>query len=239
MPTEPPPDQVYRQLRKAIVDGVFAPGESLTQVEIANRLGLAGGRVREALPRLEAEGFVVLHPPRGCAVATLESDDIREAFDLRGLLEMELARRAIGRRTMADVSHVLGILAEMTDLACQPSPVNTAQWLALDDDFHNTLLAPARCPHHMRALEDSRGLLETYIRNQIHLRDAPRESLDDHAHLARAFVSGRTEMFVQLTWTHLQHMQTWLLADLERAPRVGAASAASDDPARMLLTRQA
>src|SRR5580692_8644899 len=98
------PEIVYRSVRDAILNGVFTPGQMLRQDEMATRLGVSRSPLREALPRLEAEGIVVLHPRRGYAVASLDLHEIAEAFDLRALLETELSRRSIARRTDADIA---------------------------------------------------------------------------------------------------------------------------------------
>ena len=51
-------DETYTTLRRAILSGVFAPGDRLVQHDVANRLGLSRSPVREALQRLEQEGLV-------------------------------------------------------------------------------------------------------------------------------------------------------------------------------------
>src|SRR5271168_2238460 len=111
------PEAVYRSVRDAILNGVFAPGQMLRQEEVAARLGVSRSPLREALPRLEAEGMVVLHPRRGYAVISLDPTEIAELFDLRILLEAELARHAVERRQPHDVERVRTIVAEMNDPA--------------------------------------------------------------------------------------------------------------------------
>src|SRR5690606_16242608 len=92
--TETLPSIVYKKLRDAILNGIFSPGQMLRQDDVASKLGVSRSPLREALPRLEAEGIVVLHPRRGYAVASLDPEQITEVFDLRCLLETELARRS-------------------------------------------------------------------------------------------------------------------------------------------------
>src|ERR1700678_483212 len=91
-PNVPLPHQVYHQVRRAILNGFFVPGQMLRHEEVAAILGVSRSPLREALPRLEAEGMVVLHPRRGYAVVSLDPTEIAELFDLRILLEVELAR---------------------------------------------------------------------------------------------------------------------------------------------------
>jgi DNA-binding GntR family transcriptional regulator len=210
------PEIVYRELRKAILNGVFVPGQMLRQEEVAARLGVSRSPLREALPRLEAEGMVVLQPRRGYAVATLDPEEISEAFDLRRLLETELAQRSIRRRTESDIARVYAIISEMGILAAQSDEADRAHWFELNLSFHDALLAPAKCPHHMRALENLRGVIESYIRTEVRLTGDLHQAQQEHLQMAQAFVNGDEASFVELTRAHSQHTRDRLIEGLTR-----------------------
>ena len=210
------PEIVYRALRSAILNGVFTPGQMLRQEEVASRLGVSRSPLREALPRLEAEGLVVLQPRRGYAVAALEPEEISEAFDLRRLLETELAQRAIERRTEADIARVYGVISKMSALTSASSDTDIANWFELNLSLHDALLAPAKLPHHMRALENLRGIIESYIRTEVRLTGDMHQAQQEHLLMAQAFVNGDTETFVGLTREHSRHTRDRLLEGLNR-----------------------
>ncbi|WP_439590604.1 GntR family transcriptional regulator [Hydrogenophaga sp.] len=210
------PEIVYRELRKAILNGVFVPGQMLRQEEVAARLGVSRSPLREALPRLEAEGMVVLQPRRGYAVATLDPEEISEAFDLRRLLETELAQRSIRRRSESDIARVYAIISEMGILAAQSDEADRAHWFELNLSFHDALLAPAKCPHHMRALENLRGVIESYIRTEVRLTGDLHQAQQEHLQMAQAFVNGDEANFVELTRAHSQHTRDRLIEGLTR-----------------------
>lgn len=210
------PEIVYRELRKAILNGVFVPGQMLRQEEVAARLGVSRSPLREALPRLEAEGMVVLQPRRGYAVATLDPEEISEAFDLRRLLETELARRSIRRRTEADIARVYAIISEMATLAAQSDEADRSHWFELNLAFHDALLAPAQCPHHMRALENLRSVIESYIRTEVRLTGDLHQAQQEHLQMAQAFVNGDEASFVERTREHSQHTRDRLIEGITR-----------------------
>ena len=60
---------VCETIRQAIVDGVFSPGERLMEIQLADEMGVSRTPVREAIRKLELEGFVVMIPRRGTYVA--------------------------------------------------------------------------------------------------------------------------------------------------------------------------
>ena len=210
------PEMVYLGLRNAILNGVFAPGQMLRQEDVATRLGVSRSPLREALPRLEAEGIVVLHPRRGYAVATLDPKDIVEAFDLKILIERELARRAIALRTAADIAKTQQLLQAMTPAAAGVDG-DLSDWFELNGQFHQALLTPANCPQHMRALTTTRGVIEAYIRAEVRLTGDMETAQFEHTLMAQTFANGDAEAFMRLIREHSEHTRIRLLEGLARS----------------------
>jgi DNA-binding GntR family transcriptional regulator len=209
------PEFVYRELRKAILNGRFAPGQMLRQEEVAGTMGVSRSPLREALPRLEAEGIVVLHPRRGYAVAELNPDEVAEAFNLRVLLESELAARSVARRTEADISRVYDLANRMRKVAeGTGDDESLATWFDLNLAFHEALLSPAGWPHYMRALATARGVLEAYIRAEVRFTGDMIQAQQEHSQLAQAFVNGDAAHFVEITREHSLHTRDRLLGAL-------------------------
>src|SRR5206468_5574524 len=91
------PEQVYARLRDLIVQGSLAPGSRIAETEIATRLGVSRTPVREALQRLQQEGYVNGSPgaqQSRLTVAPLTRDDVYELLNIVGSLEGLGARRA-------------------------------------------------------------------------------------------------------------------------------------------------
>lgn len=181
-------------------------------------MGVSRSPLREALPRLEAEGIVVLHPRRGYAVAELRPDQINEVFELRVLLETQIATHSIAKRTEADIARVYGIANEMRKISEAESDEKTlANWFDLNLSFHDALLMPANMPHYMRSLATARGVIEAYIRTEVRLTGDIHQAQHEHAQLAQAFVTGDASGFIDLVRSHSYHTRDRLLAGL-RAP---------------------
>lgn len=208
------PEFVYGELRKAILNGVFRPGQMLRQDQVAALMGVSRSPLREALPRLEAEGIVVLHPRRGYAVAELRPDEINEVFDLRVLIESHLAVHSIAKRTEADIARVYELADQMRQIADAKDEKSVGTWFDLNIAFHDALLTPAAMPHYMRALATARGVIEAYIRAEVRLTGDKQEAQQEHAQLAQAFVNGDTAMFTDLIRQHSFHTRDRLLKGL-------------------------
>src|SRR5471030_1352252 len=84
------PEQVYARLRDLIVQGLLSPGSRIIETEIAGRLGVSRTPVREALQRLQQEGFVTGSPgaqQSRLTVAPLTRTDVDELLNVVGALE--------------------------------------------------------------------------------------------------------------------------------------------------------
>ena len=84
-------------LRDLVFSGAYPPGERLSEVELAARLGLSRTPVRSALARLGQEGLLAAIPSGGWAVRAFSEADVADAIELRGVLEGTAARLAAER----------------------------------------------------------------------------------------------------------------------------------------------
>lgn len=87
-------DEVYEQLRDALIAGRYVPGDILVESVLAESFGVSRSPVREALHRLAEEGLLKILPRSGYLVTAVSPTDIAENVHLRTLLEGEAARLA-------------------------------------------------------------------------------------------------------------------------------------------------
>lgn len=102
-------DAAHARLRELIVGGAYAPGERLTETEVAGVLAMSRTPVREALRGLEADGLVRSADGRGVVVTALDAAALRDTYRVRAALEAltaELAaeRQAAGRIAPAELT---------------------------------------------------------------------------------------------------------------------------------------
>lgn len=103
-------------------------------------MGVSRSPPQEALPRLEAEGIVVLNPRRGYSVATL-NPEIIEAFDLRCLLELNWNVSRTAR--YGGYPQCTGWSATWRNEPPWPRRLIAGNAFRLNTQFHNALLMPA------------------------------------------------------------------------------------------------
>jgi len=86
-------EALARELRRQILSGAVGPGTRLREVEIADAFGVSRQSLRAALAELVHEGLLRRAPHRGVWVPALTAADLRDVYDLRGVLEAEAASR--------------------------------------------------------------------------------------------------------------------------------------------------
>ncbi|MBV9451027.1 MAG: GntR family transcriptional regulator [Streptosporangiaceae bacterium] len=97
---------VYDALVDLIVGGELPPGQHLVETDIARQLGVSRQPIREALHRMEAEGWVDLRPSQGAFVHIPTDQEVDELLDVRELLEAETARLAARNAESAAISRL-------------------------------------------------------------------------------------------------------------------------------------
>lgn len=131
------------QLRDRIIDGSFQPGEQVTEAQLAARLEVSRGPVREALQRLSQEGLLISHRNRGVFVLELEAEDVAEIYSARAAVELGAAEEILagGDEVIDPVSRALADVLEQ-----MPAVVAASDWKALsglDLGFHQAFVAGA------------------------------------------------------------------------------------------------
>jgi DNA-binding GntR family transcriptional regulator len=99
--------RVYEMLKNRIVQNELKPQEYLNEQSICKELGVSKTPVREALIQLEHNRLVTIVPNKGCFVAPIGIDLIREIFEIREILECAAARNAATSSARAEFSQIL------------------------------------------------------------------------------------------------------------------------------------
>lgn len=133
-------DAAADRIRGLILSGTVHDGDRLVERDLAERLGISRGPVRDALRRLDAEGLVVLLPRRGARVATLTADDAEEIIALRAATE-PLAVRAVAAAGRPDAvhRHAAGLQRIVDDLHAACDAGDRAAAVALDFALHQRI----------------------------------------------------------------------------------------------------
>ena len=133
-------DVAFAWLKRHIVTVPRAEGIFLTEAEVCRATGMSRTPVREALLRLEAEGFLRIVPKKGAFVPPITEAEINAIMEARGLVEEFCARRAVLLRDVVTVE-LERLLKEQEEQ--QKSPI---EFIESDREFHRTIVRAADNP---------------------------------------------------------------------------------------------
>jgi len=94
---------VFENLKNAIIKGEILPGSRLIESRLAETLGISRTPVREAIHKLEREGYLRKLPQGGFSLLGLSRDEVEETFGIRGALESYAARLAAEKHQASDL----------------------------------------------------------------------------------------------------------------------------------------
>ena len=135
-------DMAYATIRNMILAGELPAGSQLGEAALAEACGVSRTPVREALRRLETDMLVVRTDTQRSFVAEWSLDDVRDAFDLRAMLEGHAARRAAARMTDDSLARLREANARISDAIAPPRP-DVAAFLENNRLFHACILETA------------------------------------------------------------------------------------------------
>jgi DNA-binding GntR family transcriptional regulator len=194
---------VIDEVRRSILEGSLAPGESVSIADLSHRLNVSHIPVREALRRLEGEGLIELRRSRSAVVASLTAEDLVHVFHLRALIESDMMARAVKEYTDDDIEKL-----EAAYRALERQPDDTAEDLsARHTAFHRLLYAPAASDWDWRLFDILWQAGERYmylILGSTMLDDTPVHFRDVHTDLLAAARARSVRLAKKAVAEHLQ-----------------------------------
>lgn len=129
---------VQESIRNEIASGRLTPGQRLVEQQLCTALDVSRTVLREALRQLEAEGLVQMIPHRGATVASIDLDEARQIYEVRGGLEALAVAGFVVHAVDADLRNLRDVLRELEE-AERGEPTGQ-ELLALKKRFYDVLL---------------------------------------------------------------------------------------------------
>lgn len=190
-------DQVYRALHDAISEGSLAPGERITQEDIAEKLAVSRQPVLQALRQLRRDGFVLEAPGRGVLVAPLDVAWMGKVYQVRGALDVLAARLAAGVRYLVDPK-----LIEQGRKATRGK--NVKAMIDADLAFHHAIYQASGNPLIEQITQQHWGHLRRVMGAVLQSSRQRATVWDEHEAIANAIADGDADRAAALIDQHSQ-----------------------------------
>lgn len=194
-------DQVANALRFDIVFGRLRPRERLVESDLTERFGVGRYVIRGALDELERQGFVVKRPNKGAMVREYTSEEIRQLYEMRSLLQREAAQRIPLEDTGDLVARLEEIQARYRKALGDRDLVAVS---AANDAFHNTLFSACGNVFLTETIEqfwNKTAAIHSYAIADPALSE---RSCAEHERMIEAIRDGDREALVQLVVDHMK-----------------------------------
>jgi DNA-binding GntR family transcriptional regulator len=199
-------DQVYDQVKRDIAEFSLVPGDRFTENELCERLGVSRTPVRQALVRLQHEGYVEVLFRSGWRVLPFDFDKFEQFYDLRMVLETTAAQRLcadgeqVDRALVEELSQVwLVPVAER----CRDG-VKVGRW---DEAFHCSLVAAAGNAEMARVHKDVTDRIRIIRRLDFTKQARIDATYDEHGEILKAIRAKRADQATMLLRAHIATSQ--------------------------------
>ena len=191
---------VYRQIKGDIFEFRLLPGDRFTEGQLAERLSVSRTPVREALQRLEKEGYLEVHFRSGWSVRPLDFTEFDHLYDLRIILETAAVRHLceMDERPMLEPLKVSWLVPPAERLG------DGAEVSRMDEAFHAALVAAAGNPEVARCHREVTERIRIIRQLDFTQTERIAPTYQEHAQILRAIVRRRADQAVLLLRTHIE-----------------------------------
>lgn len=193
-------ERVYLHVKRGILDGSHAGGELFTEGEVAEAVGVSRTPVREALLRLEGEGFVRLYPKKGALVIPVSAQEAQDVVEARSVIEEWAVTKAWAHRR--ELATELVPLLEQMRRARRSGAIG--EFAAADRTFHERIVAAAGnaiLTRQYHQLRERQLCISSYL---MRVSDARMDkAIHAHRHLVALLEGGTKAEFLAATREHL------------------------------------
>lgn len=199
--TESLSNKARRKTEELILKGSLAAGAKITERDLAERLGMSRAPVREAIRELVTVGLLEQISARQIVVRQLELSEVREIFEIRGMLESRAASLASERITTEQYKSLEALHLEMKRTATKGE---FSDYFDLNIAFHKLI-------HEIAAAPRLATLIDQVMRESLLFRSRGlvdeaniRSSIEEHEQLLKALRVGDAELTSLLMRRHIQ-----------------------------------
>ncbi len=192
---------VFESLREAIISGELEPGERLMEIQLAEEMGVSRTPVREAIRKLELEGFVVMIPRKGAYVASMSLKDITEVFEIRGVLEGLAASLAAERITDEELENLERLLVRLAKCKDE-NDIDTM--ITIDTEFHEILFQSSRNQRLSQIISHLREQIQIFRARTLSAPGRMKVALDEHKQIVEALGQRDPEIARQIAISHIE-----------------------------------
>lgn len=209
-------ERVYIHIKDLILEGEFKTGDRLVERELAERLNISRTPIREALLRLESQGFVKTVPRKGVIVAEISEKEIIEVFTILSSLEVLAAKLAAQKLD----DEIKDKFIEYS-LKVKESLKNGTDLSNLHSELNHLLYSSAKNAKLYEILSGLSDYIRAFARTGYKNPGRPEQSMEEHLKIMEAIINQEVEMAEYLTKIHIENSKKAYLNAVKQGKEKG------------------
>lgn len=205
-------EHAYRYLKELILEGEYKPGDRLIERELAAKLNISRTPIREALFRLESQGFVKTVPRKGVVVSNISENEVIEVFTILSSLEVLAAKLAAQRMDEETQKELDRKIEQLMELEAKSEEHFNSEHIQMNHLLNKSAKSP-------KLFEILSGLTD-YIHMSANMGyETPgrrKESLREHIEIMKALRNKEAEMAEYLMKIHIENSKKAYINYIEK-----------------------
>jgi GntR family transcriptional regulator, rspAB operon transcriptional repressor len=193
--------QIYRKLRKLIINSTFTPGERIVDKEIAELFGVSKQPIRDAFSRLAEARLLKILPQRGTFVMKISPREVESGQFIREAVEVAIARR------VAETSNeetLRALYKNLVEQAAAAKMGDIPHFLDLDEEFHCILAMSIGCVAAWNAIENIKASMDRVRYLSLKKESPPETIVEQHVKIAESIKSRNPDAAEKAVRNHLR-----------------------------------
>ncbi len=204
---------VLDAIREAIINGNLKPRERLMEIQLAEELGVSRTPIREALRKLELEGFIVMIPRKGAYVADISFKDIADVYEIRAALEGLAAALAAERITDEELEDMERYLVGKAEAIANN---DMERLVDVDTKFHDLIYQASRNERLSNIINNLREQIQRCRATSLSVPGRMDESLLEHRAIVEAIQSRDAQLARQVAQDHIENAENIMMESLKK-----------------------
>ena len=200
--------KIYEAIKAGVLAGALKPGEETTENKLVSEIGVSRTPIREALQRLEAEGWIQRVPGKATVVTAISEKDLRDLYLMRSVLESLAVDLSTANLTDDALKEIHSTIEEMEFHSIRN---NVQAVAAKNKEFHLHLVRLSDSRHILSALKSIYEQIDRIRDNTLKLPGRLKETLEQHRSIYRALEKRDHKQAAELVRQHILEVCELLL----------------------------
>lgn len=199
-------EQAYGYLKEMIVDRKLEPGAVYSETKIANQIGISRTPVRDALQRLNQDGYIDILPSKGFILHKMTLHDVLETYQTRCAIEgyctLMITKEITTKRAQQWILQLKELIGQMEQCVSAVNDLN--HFSTIDQQFHSIVVEYAKNESFNLLFHQYMYRIRTIAIQSLEEAGRPQSAIQEHKSILTAMENGDTEHIYDITIHHLE-----------------------------------